>query len=149
MIPELMLRVSMFAVHCQDKVTRPKICQCCLHDCLNNLSEKRWHCPVQEIAPFLRVLGCYPMDLDAGDAASVLSSQDEFGTDDRALNGGGSLVMRSDDLLMAVTGASVRIPAMQVCSFVKHRTSFSHAYNTALNGWVHIAQYIDQMAFVP
>ena len=30
---------------------------------------------MQEIAPFLRVLGCYPMDLDAGDGQESASAE--------------------------------------------------------------------------
>ena len=68
----------------------------------------------QEIAPFLRVLGCYPMDLDAGDFRAASVQQEDLGGDDRSLNGSGRQAMRTDDLLMAVTGASVRMPIMQV-----------------------------------
>ncbi|CAL8466593.1 g6129 [Coccomyxa elongata] len=61
---------------------------------------------LQEIAPFLRVLGCYPMDLNAGDVSAAPA---DLPVDDRTLSGT-ALGMRSDDLLMAVSGASARMP---------------------------------------
>ena len=33
---------------------------------------------MQEIAPFLRVLGCYPMDLDAGDGQESASAEGQL-----------------------------------------------------------------------
>lgn len=82
---------------------------------------------VQEIAPFLRVLGCYPMDLGAGDAAAAAAAaaataalaEELLMMDDGANNGGGRRrgdAMRTDDLLMAVSGASMRVPAMRARS---------------------------------
>ncbi len=64
------------------------------------------YCDEQEIAPFLRVLGCYPMDLNAGDVAAAPA---DLPVDDRMLSSTG-LSMGSDDLLMAVSGASARMP---------------------------------------
>ncbi len=67
-------------------------------------------CDVQEIAPFLRVLGCYPMDLNAGDVSVAPA---DLPVDDHTLSGTG-LGMRSDDLLMAVSGASARMPMQAI-----------------------------------
>jgi hypothetical protein len=63
----------------------------------------------QEIAPFLRVLGCYPMDLDAGDfeaggaRGAVTVAPD-----------GGLLGSQTDDLLMAMSGAAAQARPLSV-----------------------------------
>lgn len=62
---------------------------------------------VQEIAPILRVLGSYPMDLDQGSYA------EDSASDDRVLSSNGAL-SSNDDLLMAVANATAREPNQAV-----------------------------------
>ena len=61
----------------------------------------------QEITPFLRVLGCYPMDLDAGDA---VTSREAIVASDAELLGN-----QAQELLRTGSWSSARTPA-EVCA---------------------------------
>ena len=73
---------------------------------------------MQEIAPFLRVLGCYPMDLDAGDGHESASAERQPSGNGNGASGPPESTSAEDALLLSgaafqrKAGSQVRTQAL-------------------------------------
>ena len=67
---------------------------------------------MQEIAPFLRVLGCYPMDLDAGDGQESTSAERQLSSNGAS---GPPESTNAEDALLLSGAAFPRKIGSQVC----------------------------------
>lgn len=79
---------------------------------------------MQEIAPFLRVLGCYPMDLDAGDFQETAAEERQLSSN-RA-SGPAENAVADDSLLFSAAGPQRRVPAQVCCP---PESCSDHAYD--------------------
>ena len=70
-------------------------------------------CVMQEIAPFLRVLGCYPMDLDAGDFQETAAEERQLSSN--GASGPAGNAVADDSLLFSAAGPQRRAPAQVGC----------------------------------
>ena len=79
----------------------------------DSLGEERFHL-LQEIAPFLRVLGCYPMYLDGVEVAEGAVEEHQLSSNGASANGGAALA--DDSLMLTAAGVPRRMPKQVPCN---------------------------------